>query len=506
VAALALLAGGAGTGLAATQAPATPRLRALVIVVDGLRPDLITRERTPALAALGARGVVSRAHHSIVPTVTRVNASALVTGTAPTGHGILDNTIYLPTVDSARALNTGDGELMERADSVLGGTLLTATTLPTRLAERGLRMAVASSGSSGSAYLLAGAGRAPILNTTMTRPRSLETLVQSRLGPIAEFEGAPNLKANARAVDALLRIVVDSLDPDVAMLWLSDPDHTAHGAGLGSMLADSAIRAVDREVGRVLDGLATRGLTDRTTIFVVSDHGFSTQAGRNAPLRAVLEPFRGDLIEAGGAVYLRPGREGRLSAVVQALQAADPVGAVFTRGARDSDLEGRVPGTLSFAAAHWGHGRSGDILLSANWSHERNTAGIAGWTALPGVAGHGTTSPYDIRATFLVAGPTIRRGDTTRTPSANSDIAPTILSLFSMPRAPSMTGRVLRELFRTGPAFKSVRVTRDVVSAETVLPAGVRYRVALHRSLVDGVRYLDSTVTTRERVTAAAPR
>jgi predicted AlkP superfamily pyrophosphatase or phosphodiesterase len=472
-----------------------PRLRALVIVVDGLRPDLITPSRTPHLAALGARGVVSRAYHSIVPTVTRVNASALVTGTRPESHGILDNTIYLPLVDSSRVLNTGDGELMQRADSVVNRQLLQVPTLPDLLATHGLRMAVASSGSSGSAYLLAGAGRAPMINATMVLPRALASAVNARLGPPVEMEGAPNLRANARAVDAMLRVIVDSLNPDVAMIWLSDPDHTAHAAGLGSMLADSAIRAVDREVGRLLAGLSSRGLTDRVTTFVVSDHGFSTQAGRTAPLRTVLAPYKDAVIEAGGAIYLRAGHEAKLADVVRTLQASPAVGALFTRGATATDSMGRVPGTLSFHAAGWAHARAGDVLMSANWSHAVNDAGIAGRTELPGTAGHGTTSPYDIRATFLAAGPDFRRGDTTDVPSANSDIAPTILAVLGLKPAPSMTGRVLRELWGRGSGRPTVR--RAEISTSAALADGSRYALTLYSSIVGETRYLDSTRVVR---------
>ena len=48
----------------------------LVIVVDGLRPDYITPSQMPRLVRLGQRGIVFNAHHSVFPTVTRVNASS----------------------------------------------------------------------------------------------------------------------------------------------------------------------------------------------------------------------------------------------------------------------------------------------------------------------------------------------------------------------------------------------------------------------------------------------
>ncbi len=59
-------------GLGAQPAP---RHTQLVIVVDGLRPDYVTPAVMPRVYRLGQRGIVFTAHHSVFPTVTRVNAS-----------------------------------------------------------------------------------------------------------------------------------------------------------------------------------------------------------------------------------------------------------------------------------------------------------------------------------------------------------------------------------------------------------------------------------------------
>ena len=473
-----------------SAARSTPRLRALVVVFDGLRPDFITPERMPRLTAFGAAGIVSLAHHSIFPTVTRVNASALITGMTPAGHGILDNEIYLPRVDSVKSLNTGEAADMQRADSVLHGALLTTPTLPDLLRARGKSVVVASAGSSGSAYLLAGAGRAITINADLSIPHSLASMVNAVLGP-APKDASPNLGRNARAVDALLRIGVDSLNADLAFLWLSDPDHTAHAAGLGSAIADSSIRAADREFGRALDGIRARGLDTLVDIFVVSDHGFSTHAGSDAPIKRVLASLRDRIVVAGGAVYVRRGGDSTRRAVVRALQAAPSVGAIFTRGVT-GDL-GALPGTLAYSSIGWDHPRSGDVLFSANWSHTVNTAGIAGSTDQAGVAGHGTTSPHDINATLVAAGPHLRRGVRSVVPSSNADIAPTLLQLLGATPSPSMSGRVLVELLRSDKRSDTVRVARDSVSAST----SDGYRTTLYRSRVGQTIYVDSTKTMR---------
>src|SRR5262245_62376424 len=67
-----------------------PSRRLLLIVVDGLRPDYVTAELMPRLARIGERGTVFSAHHSVFPTVTRVNGSSLVTGAYPETHGLLE--------------------------------------------------------------------------------------------------------------------------------------------------------------------------------------------------------------------------------------------------------------------------------------------------------------------------------------------------------------------------------------------------------------------------------
>src|SRR5881392_3818738 len=79
-----------------------PRHTHLVIVVDGLRPDYVSRDVMPRLTRLGQRGIVFTAHHSVFPTVTRVNASSFVTGAYPETHGLMGNNIYIPKANATK--------------------------------------------------------------------------------------------------------------------------------------------------------------------------------------------------------------------------------------------------------------------------------------------------------------------------------------------------------------------------------------------------------------------
>jgi arylsulfatase A-like enzyme len=477
------------------QAPA-PHTQ-LVIVVDGLRPDNVTPEVMPRLYRLGQRGIVFGAHHSVFPTVTRVNASSFVTGTYPETHGLLGNTIFIPSVDATRGLDTGERDNLERVARA-EGRLLTAPTLGELLQRSGMKLLGVSSGSTGSSFLLnhTVSGGA-IIHTDYTLPASLGAEVATALGPVPPH-ATPNDAQNQRAIDAYLTVGLGTIRPNVTLLWLNDPDGAAHEHGIGAPITRTSLSLVDGGIGRIEDTLGAKGLLDRTNIIVTSDHGFSTHTGE-LKLESLVEPFARtmadgtkDVVVAEGAIYVRGGATpARVNAIVAALQRRPEVGAIFTRPAAIG-YEGVAPGTLSFDVARWSHPRSGDILVSANWTDRKNAAGFAGTTTQAGVAGHGSSSPFDIHNTLIAAGPDFREHATSNTPTSNVDIAPTLLRLLGLPAAPSMTGRVIEEGLRNSrPAPAVMRVTQTVKT-----PDG-SYVLTARISTVAGYRYLDSTSVTR---------
>jgi hypothetical protein len=126
----------------------------LVLVLDGLRPDAITPEQTPNLWRLRREGVNFPNSHAVFPTVTRVNATAVSTGTYPDRNGILGNRIYVRAVDPNFAFVNDDYRNLLRLDEVTGGGMVLVKSLGEILAERGKRLAAVSSGSTGQALLL----------------------------------------------------------------------------------------------------------------------------------------------------------------------------------------------------------------------------------------------------------------------------------------------------------------------------------------------------------------
>ena len=484
-----------------------PPTRQLLIVLDGLRPDYITPAMMPNLHALGRRGVVFAQHHSVYPTVTRVNSSSIATGAYPEAHGLLGNSVFFPQVDPSRFLNTGDRSVLLTIAKAVDGRLLTATTMAESLDAAGRRLLVVSSGGTGSSFLLNPklAGGA-ILHTTYAVPESLLAEARALLGPVPADE-IPNDALNERAVDAFLKIGIPKFDPSVTVMWLSDPDRTAHDKGIGDAVTVEALKRLDGAIKRIEDGLKAQGLLDSYNIWVTSDHGFSTHTGR-ADLEALLKPFAATLADGtprivtdGGAIYVRDHSRETIAAIAAVLQQTPKVGAIFTQAVQPKSLDGWVPGTLSFEAARWNHARSADILVSPDWTDAANAHGVRGSVASGGVAGHGSTSPFDIHATLVAAGPDIRQGAVIQAPSGNVDFAPTFLRRFGIAIPASMQGRALEEAFTDGPDPASMVVQP---SEHTVRTASGSYQVTSSFSVVESgrgrFRYLDRTTVQRGAV------
>jgi hypothetical protein len=96
-----------------------------------------------------------------------------------------------------------------------------------------------------------------ILHTAYTKPAELAPKVLAVLGPPPAHE-TPNDPQNRRAIDAYLKLGVDDMRPDFTILWLNDPDGTAHANGIGAPLTRKSLMLVDAAIGRLRRASARR--------------------------------------------------------------------------------------------------------------------------------------------------------------------------------------------------------------------------------------------------------
>ena len=518
---LRLLASSLALCLHAVTAHAAADLH-LVFVLDGLRPDSISETDTPNLYRLRREGTWFENAHAVFPSVTRVNAASLGSGMAPKHHGIMGNTMFVPAVDARRAFGNDQHQNLLKLDAATGGQMVTTPGLAERLAAKGRNMVVVSSGSTGSALLLApkamqGVGH--IINgdlvsgKTVAIPQSLSDAVLARFGA-APVKGGAKDRFDA-SVDWSMRVlreqVLPEMKPQVVFTWMTEPDHIQHGLGPGAPDALDAIRNDDRQLGEVLKTLAHLGLKDKTNVIVVSDHGFSQTVHKvNVAQQLVREglmsaPDSGEIVIASSgqtlALHVKDRDPRRIESVVKFLQRQPWCGVVFTAHKAGAPTHlGQVEG--SFALDYiglGGHERSPDIVFSMPWSSEPNAYGVRGseYEAVGGNAAdgpyqggganHGGIGPWTIRNTMLATGPDFKRGAVVRTPSSNLDVTPTLLHLLGYREdASSLDGRVLSEALRDGPDHEKVQQQMRTLRVENG-----SYKAVLQETEVGGKRYLD---------------
>ena len=477
-------------------------IKTLIVFFDGLRPDYITPELMPNVYAFSKQGAYGKQHHSVFPTVTRVNSSSYSTGSYPGTNGIMGNTVYFPQVDPVKGLNTGEAKELNRITEATHGNLLTAISLGEALEKAGQRMMVFSSGSSGQALLQNHKiGRGAIVNTSVILPAELKETLVKALGPIPAH-GKPNSAQHKWVTDALIQFGFASDGPLVNAIWFSDPDGAAHSDGIGSPNANASIRSVDEQFGRIIKALEEKGMSKRVNIIISTDHGFVTKKGKLGIADFLIQKGlkqskeSDDIVAAEGALYIKHKDTALIRKVVEALQQENWVGAIFTKGAKKGDQKGWVSGTLSFESIHWNHPeRAADILVDENWNDDKNEAGYAGASFARGVAGHGGFSPYEVHIALLAKGPSFKELFESNLPTSNVDIAPTVLSIYKIPAPKTMEGRAFKELLKqtkeSAPSVKQERVETST------LVGGIKYKLILDISVVEKNRYINYAKTER---------
>jgi hypothetical protein len=129
---------------AAAVVPAKPERHVVVVVWDGMRPDFVTDQNTPTLWKLAREGITFRNHHSVYPSATMVNGTAIVTGMHPGKSGIIANHVYRPDIDPHHSIDVELPAVVKKGDEVSGGKYILVPTIAELVRHAGGRTVIAS--------------------------------------------------------------------------------------------------------------------------------------------------------------------------------------------------------------------------------------------------------------------------------------------------------------------------------------------------------------------------
>jgi predicted AlkP superfamily pyrophosphatase or phosphodiesterase len=358
--------------LAGGQAP-VPGASPTVILVsfDGWRWDYQSRYRPPNVERLAARGVRAEALVPSFPSKTFPNHYTLVTGLYPGHHGIVANSVKDPATGRRFAMS----DRREVQDPMWWGgePIWTAVRAAGRV----------------SASMFWPGSEAPIQGH---HPHFWHP-----------FDAAMPGFVRVDQVLAWLDLPAASR-PSFITLYFEDVDTAAHNEGPDSAAVRDAVGRVDGYLGRLVDGLDTRGLLDRVNLVVTSDHGLAaTSLDRVIVLDDYISLDDVEIVDLNPTLGLFP-REGREEAVYAALAKAHPRLRVYRRADtpphwhfRDHP---RIPPIVGTADEGW------QVLRRASVA-ERVARRLFGPRA---EHGYDPAAARSMHGMFVAAGPAFRRG------------------------------------------------------------------------------------------------
>jgi hypothetical protein len=305
----------AGAALAQSN---TPR-NLILFVPDGLRGRIVTPQTAPTMADIRDKGVNFKNSHSLFPTFTTANASAMATGHYLGDTGDFSNTIYtgfssVPAGDTVVPFLENDVVLHD-ADEHFGGDYLNEETLLKMARAKGYSTAAIGKlgptlifdhtdkiGTDGQHSIVvddatgskAGVPLSPEMQSALSKATlPLTTPSRGENGKIGDAKTpgtlVPNTAQQAYFADVATKVVLPMFKarnkPFVLVFWSRDPDGSQHNngdslntvtPGINGPTSMAGIKNADDNLAQLRKALDDLGLTASTNIIISSDHGFST--------------------------------------------------------------------------------------------------------------------------------------------------------------------------------------------------------------------------------------
>lgn len=251
-----------------------PKRRAVLVICDGFRGDMISSGSTPNLARMAITGRRLARHRSVFPSVTRVAAATIATGCLPARHGLSGNVIAIPGDDGGlKPCNSSRPEFLHRFPALTGrpGGLREPTVMA-RWSAAGGQGVVCSNASAGAAWLLD-----PTHSATLYHPLGCTGPGGESITPPADLGCGKWADGDRRMTRLFCRDVLTRPEIGLGILWLSEPDIVNHSVTLGAPESIACLQRVDALIGEVTAAVtARRDLGEDILLLVGSDHGHET--------------------------------------------------------------------------------------------------------------------------------------------------------------------------------------------------------------------------------------
>jgi len=294
----------------------------ILFVPDGLRALSVTSDGAPTMAALRDKGVNFKNSHSLFPTFTTANASAMATGHYLGDTGNYSNTVYVGhPIESAEGSVTPavtNSRIRRELDQHFGGDYLNQQTVVKAARARGFSTAVIGKNEPASLFdHTEQSGELTILFDDATGSPSgiplseevkaalraaelpLATPTRGENSRVGDFKTPGTKIANVEQqkylADVASKVVLPMFKarnkPFLLVYWSGDPDRTQHAQGdslnilnpgINGPTSRAGIKNADDNLKQLRQALEELGLAATTDIIIAADHGFATISKESA--------------------------------------------------------------------------------------------------------------------------------------------------------------------------------------------------------------------------------
>src|SRR3982074_2429360 len=315
-----LVSAGLITLLAGAASAQNDKPRNLILFVpDGLRGRIVTPQTAPAMAKVRDKGVNFKNSHSLFPTFTTANASAMATGHYLGDTGDFSNTIYTgypvgPANGTVTPFLEVDPVIID-ANEHFGGDYLNEETVLKMARAKGY--STAAVGKLGPPLIfdhtdkIGADGLHSIVIDDATGGKNGVPLSDEMKAALAKAGlplASPSRGDNGKAGDArtpgtvlpntaqqayfadiaskvVLPMFKERSKPFVLVFWSRDPDGTQHNTGdslntvtpgINGPTSLAGIKNADNNLAQLRKALDDPGWTATTNVMIAADHGFST--------------------------------------------------------------------------------------------------------------------------------------------------------------------------------------------------------------------------------------
>jgi predicted AlkP superfamily pyrophosphatase or phosphodiesterase len=409
----------------------------VLISLDGFPASALVDPKTPVptLRKLIREGTTARHMTTVNPTVTWPNHTAMVTGVDASRHGLLVN---------GTIVRTGGWPPVKIDPSIPKVQMVHVPTVYDAAFKAGLTTAQVD---------WVAIQSAPTIKWEFPEVPGIDGAIEKEMiargvtdaAMVQQFRQQNIFRRDEVWTDAAVHILREH-QPNLLLFHLLSLDSTHHTYGPGSLAATGAMAFLDGCVARLLDAIRAAGMESRTTVIIVSDHGFKLVKNQIDTRPAIAAADLADqvyVVPEGGyeLVYVKPDRHAETVAKLRK-----------TLGEIDGIAE--VAGPERYAAlglpAPTADPQMADLFLipKAGYAFANSKGGAVSTPVASASGAHGylNTDP-ELDAIFIASGAGIRSGGEIER-VRNIDVAPTIAELLGVRMDGGIQGRVIREALK----------------------------------------------------------